>query len=288
MFDADDIGVALFGRDERRTLVSLAVTLAISVAFLAVGQMDVLARPGGTVASEHFTGSVAVYLVGAVVAVATAYWNDGVVTSAGATFLPGLAWEYQLFAARSSMDPVSALVAAAGIPFLLTLVVGVPGYVVGRLLSNRPSTDGDDALLAVMIGRDGRLARRVLAASVAIAFLWTGALALGGPDVLTWLYPAGSVNGLPGVLATVAWVGLPVYAAYRGGGVLVCWAALAVPVVTAGSVDLLLYGRGGLYHAVTVGGFGGIVVSLALGTVGFLVGRTVGRTGVRVSNDAPG
>lgn len=275
---SDDVVAGLVGRDARRTAVVGGGVALLAFVTLLRGPVSAVAGLLGATAPPGLGGHELGYLVvvptSAVVAAASARWNDGVATSVVAVFVPSWAWQYGSFAAAGVVGP--GAFDAAGIPALVAVPVGALAYLMGRLGLDVRS-EGVNPTVHVLVGDStvstlGCLAAAtigVLVAAVAVATdtTWLGAVV-----------PATDGSVVVRVGTTVAWVLIVATFTARGGGLLAAWCVAGVPwLAVEGAVLLLRDGGVDVSGFLGTVAFPGTILALVLGTGGYVLGGGIAR-----------
>lgn len=274
------VTVALLGRDRRRTGVSVGVAVALFVLSLLGSS---IAESSGLTNDwfARFPLAVLGFLVAiAAIAVGTAYWNSGLVSSWLVAFAPTFAWLWTVLVGEKTAFP-EGVAAPFGLALAIAIPLGTIGYAAGRFL--RICTENADAVpepvLRILLGDEpDRLVSwggRAIALFLATALL-VYVSTLDGLSAAPVISNGGlSAPFLLGPVAIPVWLALATWPAYRGNGLLVSWLVLFGPFFGTWLTDDVLLGRltgsGLLVDGVLVL-LGSFLLAVLLGTTGYVLG----------------
>lgn len=296
VLSSEPIRVGLFGVSRTRSILVLVLAGVFLLGSFLIGTV---ARTQGwmeVLDGRLYVLVMFVLIFGSAVAAANAFWNDGLVLSWLLVFGPVLGWLWIVFV----QGPVffdSAIVPIAWAVFT-ALVVGTLGYVIGRRRRIDTHVTGDgqsEWLLGTLIGWDlGQRGQWLIVAGA--LFVLAGGLIyatrpflelpIEGVILFELFYPTGVLveSTLVGTLVVLGWVGLAMWPAYRGAGLLVSWAVVFGPMFGAILTDFVLGGTSGVGPLLdaTFAFLAALIFTIILGTGGFLLG-----TGLRRSVGSP-
>lgn len=281
----------LIGAEPARTFIIVGIAITLSLVVFLIGGM---ARQQQWITDVTFPVVLLVVIGGLVVAAGNARWNDGILLSWLLIAAPVAAWvwQHELVACCPPLQEI--LKTAGGFGILAALVIGTPGYAVGRVTSEMIASDertwvpsgrvtrwilGEDEQ---HVKRGGRLAG-VFFLGLLVVYVWgfpaiipgLRTIGLKGPLLpveyfLPLFFPPIWVeftSPVVGIGVTILWIGIAAIPAYRGFGLYISWllvfGLVLVPVTegVAGSFSVLL----------------AIIAALTTGTVGFVVGQVLQR-----------
>lgn len=289
--DSRSVRDGLLGVSLARSGLVLTLAGALSIGSVLLGAT---ARAQGWMAV--FDGRLSllvlfVLVVGSAVAAANAYWNDGLLLSWLLVFGSVLGWLWIVFV----QGPVFFDVAIVPIAWaaLTALVVGTVGYVIGRRrrLHARTKDEGKfEWPLEVLVGRELGQRGRWVVVSAMLFVLGSGViygtrpfveLPFEGVMLFELFYPTGvlAANTWLGTLVVLGWIGLAMWPAYRGAGLLVSWGIVFGPMFGAILTGFVLGGTSGVGPLLdaTFAFLAALIFVVILGTGGFLLGIALRR-----------
>lgn len=276
----------LIGTEPARTLVILGLAILLSLVVFLIGGV---ARQQQWITEVLFQVVLLVVIGGLVVAAGNARWNDGLLLSWLLIAGPVIAWVWQHELVVCCKPLQDILMKAGGFGVLAALVIGTPGYAVGRGLSERIASDErtwvpSDQATRWILGEDEQHVRRggrltgVFFLGLLVIYVWgiprnlpvLETIGVTGPLLpIEYFLPVLAIRTHPivGVGITVVWIGIAAIPAYRGYGLYISWLlvfGLVMFPVTEG-----VAGTGSVLLA--------ILAAIITGTVGYVVGRLVSR-----------
>lgn len=276
----------LIGAEPTRTLVILGLAILLSLVVFLIGGV---ARQQQWITEVLFQVVLLVVIGGLMVAAGNARWNDGLLLSWLLIAAPVAAWVWQHGLVTSGPSLQEVLIEAGGFGVLAALVIGTPGYAVGRVASELIASDErtwvpSGQVTRWILGEDEQHLRRggrltvVFFLGLLVIYVWgipeilpgLGTLGVTGPLLpVEYFLPVLAILTHPvvGVGITIVWIGIAALPAYRGYGLYISWllvfGLVLIPVTegVAGSGSVLL----------------AILAALTTGTVGYVVGRWLSR-----------
>lgn len=276
----------IIGAEPTRTLVILGLAILLSLVVFLIGGV---ARQQQWITEVLLQVVLLVVIGGLVVAAGNARWNDGLILSWLLIAAPVAAWVWQHGLVTSGPSLQEVLMEAGGFGVLAALVIGTPGYAVGRVASELIASDErtwvpSGQVARWILGEDEQHVKRggrltgVCFLGLLVIYVWgipeflpgLGTLGVTGPLLpVEYFLPVLAIRTHPivGVGITVVWIGIAAIPAYRGYGLYISWLLVFGLVLVPATEGVA--GTGSVLLA--------ILAAITTGTVGYVVGRLVSR-----------
>ncbi|SDN01578.1 hypothetical protein SAMN04487949_3173 [Halogranum gelatinilyticum] len=274
----------LLGNSSARRLLDVCALFAFVFLFG-------LAEPGttfGFLLSQLHLVSLAVVIVGGGLAAIVAYRDGGLLFSCLTVFAPTVAMLLHVFVISPNGSWLTFTGVAIGFSLVPAVFVGTLGYALGRLLATRDgrlrSEMGDGTATLLLGGDDLARANRYLALSVVLFVASATTMTLIGPYTTLFgearLYELFSPFGPVRVYSPLGagmlfgWVCLAAWPAFRNRGLVVSWLLVFGPMVGGLSSYFVIQQTSGgtVFVNAALGLLMATIMTLALGTVGFVIG----------------